>query len=806
MRIKKHFNTIILLLLSCSLFSQKISISGYVTDAKTGDRLIDAVVFDTISKVGTYANEHGFYSLSVSSDSAVLEVSYIGYSTIYRIVGKGDNSNVNFSLEPSIMLGEVVISDKAISLHKDMGAMSLTPAEVKSLPSLAGEQDVIRTMQLLPGIGAGGDGNSNIFVRGGDDSQNLILLDGVQLYGINHLYGFLSIFNGNALSRLKVYSGGFPARYGGRLSSVVDVRTRDGNRNGLHGNVSVGLVASNVLVEGPILKGRTSFMVSARRTLIDLTGFPIYNAIVRKLTEPLPDKKLAQSYYFYDTNLKLSHTFKNDDKLALSFYMGDDRYYQEQIMQNGYGHKTVHKWGNIAANAMWTHSYGKKLFSELSLSYGRYRGKMFESNLMYYISNILYGGISIVTDSIVEGNDSEFTNRLQDIMLRMDWDWKIDAHNDLRFGFNCQSIFFNPGNTFIHNYVNLANNGVIIGGTYIQPEKHEVIFSMPGTISGDGYIYAEDEMKYGRFEANIGLNLSGYLVGGKLYPKVQPRLQMKVNAAKGLSFLASYTEMTQNVHLLSHNSLGLSLDAWLPSTSNIKPMYARQVAAGIDWQFARQFGISLDGYYKTMSNLIEYKEGINGLEKQTDWESLVSIGKGNAYGLEFLFKKKSGVVSGWISYTYSRSIRQFESLNHGQPFPYRYDRPHNLSVVAIWNVCDWVNISATWVYYTGAAYTMPATYYPLMCPDGSDTGGIVKEYPPRNSYRMPDYHRLDVSASFTKKKKHGTNIWSVGVYNLYNRKNPYYMYPDKNDYTGKTYMKYVCIFPIMPFVNYEFKF
>ncbi len=805
---KRSLIVILLFLLSYSLFSQKISVSGYVTDAKTGDRLIDAVVFDTISKVGTYANEHGFYSLSVDGDSAVLEVSYIGYSTKYMIVGKGVSVNVNFALEPSIMLGEVVISDKAISLHKDMGAMSLTPAEVKSLPSLAGEQDVIRTMQLLPGIGSGGDGNSNIFVRGGDESQNLILLDGVQLYGINHLYGFLSVFNGNALSRLKVYSGGFPARYGGRLSSVVDVRTRDGNRNGYHGNVSIGLVASNFLVEGPIFKGRTSFMVSARRTLADFTLFPIYLAVMRKINgnSELPDKKNKWSYYFYDTNLKLSHTFKNDDRLSLSFYMGNDRYYQEQIMYDGFGAKTVHKWGNIAVNASWAHAYGNKLFSELSLSYGRYRGKMFESNLMYYVNYIALGGIYDVTDSINEGNDSDFTNSLQDVMLRMDWNYKIDAHNDLRFGFNCQSIFFNPGNTVINNYVNLDYNSHAIGGPYFKPEKHEEIFSMPKTISGDGYIYAEDEMKYGRFEANIGLNLSGYLAGKKFYPKIQPRLQLKVNATEGLSFQASYTEMTQNVHLLSQNTMSLSLDAWLPSTSNIKPMYARQVATGVDWQFASQFGVSIEGYYKAMSNLIEYKEGINGLEKQTDWESLVSVGKGRAYGVEFLFKKKSGVVSGWISYTYSRSLRQFNKINRGEVFPYRYDRPHNLSVVAIWNVCDWVNISATWVYYTGAAYTMPAAYYPLMSPDGNEIGGTIKEYPPRNSYRMPDYHRLDVSASFTKKKKHGTNIWSVGVYNLYNRKNPYYMYVGKDENTGKGVITYMSIFPLIPFVNYEFKF
>ena len=356
------------------------------------------------------------------------------------------------------------------------------------------------------------------------------------------------------------------------------------------------------------------------------------------------------------------------------------------------------------------------------------------------------------TDSIIEGYKSNFTNSLNDVMLRMDWDWKIDTHNDVRFGFNCQSIFFNPGNTATENYVS--------GIRYYENR------SMPRTISGDGYVYVEDEMKYGRFEANVGVNFSGYLVGKKIYPKVQPRLQMKVNAAEGLSFLASYTEMTQNVHLLSQNTMYLSLDAWMPSTATIKPMSARQVAAGVDWQFARQFGISLEGYYKTMSNLLEYKDGVNGLTRQTDWESLVEVGNGHAYGVEFLFKKKSGVVSGWISYAYSRSIRQFDNLNRGQAFPYRYDRPHNLSVVAIWNVCDWVNISATWVYYTGAAYTMPATYYPLMSPEGNVISRNIKEYPPRNSFRMPDYHRLDVSASFTKKKKHGTNVWSVGVYNV----------------------------------------
>ncbi|MCF0206949.1 MAG: TonB-dependent receptor [Bacteroidales bacterium] len=783
-----------MIFLSGSLFSQKLELSGYVTDAKSGDRLIDAVVFDTISKAGTYANEHGFYSLSLSGDSAVIAVSYIGYETMYKNVKIDNPANViNFALTPAIMLGEVVVSDKSLSLRKDMGAMSLTPAEVKSLPSLAGEQDVVRTMQLLPGIGSGGDGNSNIFVRGGDNSQNLIQLDGVQLYGINHLYGFLSIFNGNALSRLKVYSGGFPARYGGRLSSVVDVRTREGNRNEYHGNVSVGLVASNFLVEGPILKGRTSFMVSARRTLLDLTGFPIFSAINKKNNR---DEKFKFSYYFYDTNLKISHKFKNDDKFDVSFYMGDDKYSNEQIMMNGFGSKNVHKWGNIAANTSWSHSYGSKLFSELSLSYGRYRGQMLENRVIYYIPGAYVAkrsnSISRLTDSIVQGYKSDYSNSLQDVMLRMDWDWKIDVHNDVRFGFNCQSIFYNPGNTTVENYL----RGV----------KSEERNNMQRTVSGDGYIYVEDEIKYGRFEANAGLNLSGYLVGKKFYPRIQPRLQLKVNATDGLSFQASYTEMTQSTHLLTQNTMELSLDAWLPSTESIKPMYARQVAAGFDWQFAHQFGVSVEGYYKSMSNLIEYKDGVTGLDMHNDWESLVDVGKGYAYGVEFLFKKKSGVVSGWISYTYSRSMRQFDIINRGQVFPYRYDRPHNLSVVAIWNVCDWVNISATWVYYTGAAYTMPATYYPLVSPDGEETGSYIKEFSPRNSFRMPDYHRLDVSASFTKKVKHGTNIWSVGIYNVYNRKNPYYMSVGTNDYTGKGELTYTCILPIIPFVNYEFRF
>ena len=782
----KRIIVIFSLLLSCSLHSQKISISGYVTDAKTGDRLIDAVVVDTLSKAGTYANEHGFYSLSLNSDSAVLAVSYIGYATMYKTVGKNSSGNVNFALDPSIMLGEVVISDKSISIRKDMGALSLTPVATKSLPSLAGEHDLIRTMQLLPGIGSGGDGNSNIFVRGGDDSQNLILLDGVQLYGINHVYGFLSIFNGNALSRLKVYSSGFPARYSGRLSSVVDVYTRDGNRNGYHGNVSVGLVSTNVLLEGPIIKGRTSFMVSVRRTMLDLTGFPIFMAIMKKIQK---DEKLRMSYYFYDTNLKFSHICKNDDKIALSFYMGYDRYLAEQIDDTGWGSKNVHKWGNIAANVSWSHSYGGKLFSEFSLSYGRYSGKMFGSEVNYYKPSFYN---SERTDSIIEGYKSDFTNRLHDVMLCMGWNWKIDIHNDVRFGLNCKSIFFNPGNTATENYVK--------GIKYYENRI------MPRTISGDGYVYIEDEMKYGWFEANVGVNMSAYLVGKNIYPKVQPRMQMKLNVADGLSFLASYTEMTQNVHLLSQNTMDLSLDAWLPSTATIKPMSARQVSAGVDWQFARQFGISFEGYYKTMSNLIEYKDEVIGLTRQIDWECLVEVGKGHAYGVEFLFKKKSGVVSGWISYTYSRSIRQFDNLNRGQAFPYRYDRPHNISLVAIWNVCDWVNISATWVYYTGAAYTMPATYYPLLSPEGDVIGRSIKEYPPRNSFRMPDYHRLDVSASFTKKKKHGTTIWSVGVYNLYNRKNPYYMYAGTNDNTGKGELTYVCFLPLIPFFNYEFKF
>ncbi|MDD3688269.1 MAG: TonB-dependent receptor, partial [Bacteroidales bacterium] len=329
--------------------------------------------------------------------------------------------------------------------------------------------------------------------------------------------------------------------------------------------------------------------------------------------------------------------------------------------------------------------------------------------------------------------------------------------------------------------------------------------SIPTKQTNDGYLYLEDNIKIKKFEANVGVNLSACLVDSSIYPTIQPRIRLLWNLDERFSIHGSYTEMTQNIHMLTRNAMDLSTDLWLPSTSRIKPMYAKQAVFGCEYHFAKRITASFEAYYKTMENLIEYKEGANYIENQSDWESLITSGSGVAYGAEFLLEKKSGQFTGWVSYTLSWATRQFEELNNGSEFPFKYDRRNNFSIVGIWNFNEKVNLSATWVYYTGTAYTLTEGLYPTFYPDGSSYGYWAQAFSDRNAYRMPDYHRLDINANFTKQKKRGTRVWSVGIYNLYNRQNPYFMYLDFND-NGTAILKQVCFFPIMPSFSYSFSF
>jgi len=762
------------------LVAQNNTISGYVTDAKTGERLIDAGIYDKYSGAGTYTNEYGFYSLSLKNDSARIVVYYIGYKEWIKNIKTDTSTYLNIDLDPVLMLDEVIISGENNGINKNSELKTLSTKEVTTLPGFAGEKDFMKTMHLLPGINAGSEGSSSIFVRGGGDGQNLILLDGVPVYNTDHVYGFLSVFNSSAISHLNIYKGGFPARYGGRLSSVIDVRMKEGNLYEYHGNIVLGPVSSSICFEGPVIKGKTSFMIAIRRTLLDIITRPFMNFF----SMMNDDAGSLFGYYFYDANIKINHTFSDKDRIFLSFYSGKDKLFSWQLNEFSMGLNEIDNdfnWGNITAVARWNHIYGNKLFSNTGVSYSRYKnGTMNLEQFSDY-----------QTGDVFKSYLYEFNSQVQSLSAQIDWDWRINPANNVRFGINYQNMYYSPGKTVTKT----LNDGQFLVESSIIPNKR----------SNDGYIYVEDDIIYKNIETNIGINFSACFVDSTIYPTIQPRIRAAWLVSENFSIFGSYTEMTQNIHMLTRNTMDLSTDLWLPSTSTIKPMYAKQGVVGCKYEFNKSITASFEAYYKNMDNLIEYREGANYIENQPDWESLVTAGSGKAYGVEFLLEKKSGIVSGWVSYTLSKSTRKFEELNGGKEFPFKYDRLHNISIVAIWNINENVNLSATWVYYTGTAYTLTEGLYPTIYPDGSNYGYWAQALSERNGYRMPDYHRLDISANFSKIKKRGTRIWSIGIYNLYNRQNPYFMYLDYND-SGNAILKQVCYFPIIPSFSYSFNF
>lgn len=786
---KKHLllSFIYVFILFCPLIlkAQNYTISGYVQDNKTGERLIDAGVFDKITGFGTYTNEYGFYSLSFKSDSANLKVHYIGYSSWERDIKIENNITLDIELEPNLILNEVNISAERTDNLSNPELYTLSPKDISSLPSFAGESDFMKVMQLLPGVSAGSEAGNDLFVRGGGDGQNLILLDGVPVYNIDHVYGFLSVFNSSAISHLNIYKGGFPVRYGGRLSSVIDVRMKEGNLNEYHGNINVGLVASSLTFEGPIKKGENSFMISARRTLIDIISKP-FQDIARMMNG---DEKLSLNYYFYDVNLKFNHIFSNKDRIFLSVYMGKDQLKSIQVtsFEKIYDMNMVNNWGNITSVLRWNHIYGNKLFSNISLYYSRFKSSDSYSEKYSEIES------GILTDEILK----KFESRVESITAKADWDWRINPVNNVRFGINYQNLFFNPG---INTQKFLSG-----GGINESNESATKKLSIPKKFATDMYLYAEDNIKFKNLNINFGLHLSGYYVDNTFYPSLEPRINTSYRFSDKFSIHASYTEMSQSLHLLTKNTMILSSDLWMPSTANIKPMRAKQGVFGLKYDFNKNINVCIESYYKKMNNLIEYKDGTSYIEDQSDWENLVAVGSGNSYGIEFLVEKKSGRFTGWLSYTLSKTNRLFDELNKGREFPFKYDRRHNISIVGIFHINERINISANWVYYTGTAFTLTESTSPIIYPDITTDLNSIQHYSDKNAYRMPDYHRLDINVNFSKIKKNGTRTWSVGVYNIYNRKNPYYMYLDTNQ-NGESVLKQVSIFPLIPSVSYSYKF
>lgn len=751
-------------------------ISGYVNDAESGEVLIGATVQEIVSGSGVVSNNFGFFSLSFKKDStAQLKITYVGYEHVYLAVGTLTESRVDFRLQPGVELSEVTVYDNRLpSLVRstEISTSSIPISDIKKLPSLFGEVDIIKAYQLTPGVKSSGGGKSEMYVRGGSSDQNLIILDDVPLYYVAHFGGLFSVFNTDAVSDTRLIKGGFPARYGGRLSSVLDVRLKDGNLNSFQGSGAVGLFSSRLMLEGPLSKQKSSYMVSGRLSPLPLIKW-------------LTNSRL--SYNLYDFNAKVNVRVSENDKLMLGFYFGDDKLVSKttgSTMARSWGTS----WGNLVGSARYSRVFGPKLFSNSMLAFTRYRYKVDHTNEL------------ILVDGAKDELNSTLFTGVSDIIFKSDWSFFASKAYSLRFGFSSTMHMVSP---------NDEDFSRTTAGVPVKREYRSMVNAF------EGGIYVENEMEFGPLGINLGARGVNFLVEEKSYSFFEPRMNMNLRLVPNFSLKGAYAQSNQFMHLLSHTGAGAPSDYWLPSSSKIRPGSSRQYNAGLAGNFLNgSLQVSLEGYYKDLSHQIAFKPGRSLVGNLSSWDNVVeSNGVGTNYGVELMVHKSKGRTTGWIGATIARSTRKFENLNNGKEFPFNYDRLLDLNLVWNFKLSARINLSATWGFGTGYPTTIPNNKYYL----DSHFNGInfdhtqVFSFDEINSIRMRDYHQLDISTNYSIKTSWGESIWTVSIMNVYNRKNPYYYYLDRtfsndpqNHYPFT--VKQVSYLPFMPSFSYSFRF
>ena len=781
---KKYSLSLFFLLYSFSLLSQnKYTISGYVQEAASGENLIGVSIYNKASQKGTTSNQYGFYSITLEEGSYTIIYSFIGLNTSTKKITLNKNIRLNVSLsEKSILSEEVIVTGEKLDKNVSSSNMSQAKLEVeniKQLPVILGEIDVLKSAQLLPGIQSGGEGNSGLYVRGGGPDQNLILLDEAVVYNAAHLFGFFSVFNADAIKDINIIKGGMPAEYGGRLSSVLDITMKDGNNKKYETDGGIGLLSSRLTIQGPVQKNKSSFIISGRRTYVDVLSKPFMST---------DNAFNGSGYYFYDLTTKVNYRLSDKDRLFLSGYFGRD-VFRFTNSDNDIGIKIP--WGNATTSLRWNHLFNDKLFMNTSLIFSDYR---FEFNIAQSDFELkIFSGIN-------------------------DWNTKVDflyqpnPRHTIKFGTNYTYHEFTPGNASGRS-----------GDVVFEPDE---IFKQ---YSNEGALYLSDDFEVSdALKVHAGLRYSSFQHSGYIsfrdyvkndftgstdnYRHIEPRLSFRYKLSTTSSIKGAYTQNYQYIHLASTSSVSLPTDLWVPSSSEIEPKFADQYALGYFKNLKdNMYETSIEAYYKEMTNLLEYKEGVLPEDNtNSNSDDAFAFGDGDSYGVEFLLKKNKGKTTGWIGYTLSKTTKYFEEVNAGVAFPAKYDRRHDLSITATHKLSDKWTLSSVFVYATGNAITLPTERYVI-------GGNIYTEYTSRNGFRMDPYHRLDIGATYTpKKKKRFQSSWNFSIYNVYSRKNPYFIYfalePndgeegsfEEGNVTPKAYQ--VSIFPILPSVTWNFNF
>jgi hypothetical protein len=752
-----------------------VTISGFIRDAKTGETLTGAIVYPKeIPTIGITSNSYGYFSLTLPVGKYSLIVQFLGYKTKIIPLDLKENTKISFDMEEaSIALKEITITGEKNNNNVVQSELisKIDVKEIQNIPVILGEKDILKTIQLLPGVTPAGEGNAGFYVRGGGVDQNLILLDEAPVYNPSHLLGFFSTFNSDAIKDITLYKGGFPAEYGGRLSSVVDIKMNDGNNKEYHVSGGIGLIASRLSVEGPIVKNKGSFMIAARRTYADL--------FLKLLSRNGPDSIASKStLYFYDLNMKANYQLTEKDRLYFSCYLGRDNF--------NLGGTVGLNWGNVTATARWNHIINDKLFSNTSLIYSKYS----------YNFNVAVGN-----------NTMHVLSEIQDWNLKEDLNYYLNSNNTIKFGFNAIYHTFVPSkvdSTVIFHVRSVDNRYALENALYISNDQ---------TISP--HLKATYGLRYSLF-SSIGpgtvytYNQVADVVDSAIYPKgkiyntyggLEPRLLMNYIINDSSSVKISYARTRQYIHLLSNTTSSTPFDLWVPSNINIKPEIADQYTLGYFRNFSNNmYETSLEVYYKTFQNQIDYRNGAN-LILNNKVESQLVFGKGWGYGVEFLIRKKYGKLTGWISYTLSKAKRQFPDINGGNIFLAKQDRPNNIAIVGMYELNPKLTFSATWIFISGNPVTFPSGRYAI-------DGNIVPYYTERNGYRMPDYHRLDIGLTWQRKKTASfESNWNFSIYNVYARANAYAInfQQDPNDPT-KMQAVQLSLFRFVPAITYNFKF
>lgn len=783
--------------------------SGYVRSAATGEDIIGSSVFVQETMQGASTNVYGFYSLTLPSGEYTLSATSIGYKNFSRKISLNEDLTLNIELESQVITGKtaVIVGEKNQNIEStNVGRENIEVAKIKSLPALLGEVDVLKTIQLLPGIQSAGEGNAGFFVRGGGADQNLILLDNAIVYNASHLFGFFSVFNADAIKDLEIIKGGMPAEYGGRVSSVLDINMYEGNKKEFKAKGGIGLISSRLMLEGPIVKDKSSFTVSARRTYADLILRPLQRNSVNRI-----------GYYFYDANLKANYRLSDKDQFYLSAYLGKDVF---NFDSDETGFNISSPWGNSTLAARWNHLFNDKLFMNTTGTFTQYD---FEFGIDQ--SDFVFNLSSAIRDWSLKTQLSYFPSLRHNIKAGADYIYHrftpntIEARSgDVEFDVgNGENIYSHEGAFYLQDDFDLTERIRIHAGLRFSWFAHIGPYTKYTLFESEDDLAPDPEPEIEKFERGQIL---------KTYVNPEPRFNIRIGTGPKSSVKASYTHNYQYVHLTSTSASSLPTDIWFPSTDRVQPQFGRQASVGYFRNFKEsRYQGSLELYYKWLENLIEFKPGFQPEDNvNNNIDNNLVFGTGYSYGAEFMLKKVKGDVSGWIAYTLSKTMREFEEISD-EPYPSKFDRRHDVAITLNWKINDAWRLGSAFVYASGNNITIPVSRYFI-------EGRIIEEYGERNAFRMPAYHRLDLSATYypqrnkkvtnksgdelkaieqeQKAKRKFESHWNFSVYNLYNRQNPYFIYFDNTGNLQEGQLDIaaiqVSLFPIIPSISWNFEF